>query len=398
VTVASDRLLDVVTRFVDDEALPAVAAYDREDAYPEPLVARMCELGLFGTAIPEEHGGLGLDLVTYAKIVAEVSRAWISLSGVMNTHFMAAWMLQRFGTREQQERLLPRMATGELRGAFSITEPHAGTDVQAIKVRAVRDGDEYVVDGHKKWITNGLRAGVIMLLAVTDPDARPRHRGFTCLVVEKEPLVHEQPGLTIPPLLKKLGYLGIDSTEMHWDGFRLPAGNVLGGAGAEGQGFKQFMAALELGRVNVAARGLGLARSAFDHAIAYASERETFGRPIADHQSIQIKLAQMATKIRATELLVLDAAERKQAGERADLQAGMAKLFATETAAECALDAMRIYGGAGYSQDNPVERLYRDAPLLILGEGSNEIQHLIIARRLLELHRTPGGQAGGPLG
>jgi alkylation response protein AidB-like acyl-CoA dehydrogenase len=383
----SETLLEAVRRFVDDEALPAVAAYDRDDAYPGPLVERMCELGLFGTAIPEEHGGLGLDLVTYAKIVAEISRAWISLSGVMNTHFMAAWMLQRFGTADQQARLLPRMATGDVRGAFSITEPHAGSDVQAIKVRAVRDGDAYVVDGHKKWITNGLRAGVIMLLVVTDPDAQPRHRGFTCLVVEKEPLVHEQPGLTIPPLLKKLGYLGIDSTEMLWEGFRVPADMVLGGPGAEGQGFKQFMAALELGRVNVAARGLGLARSAFDHAIAYAMERETFGRPIAEHQSIQIKLAQMATKIRATELLVLDAAERKQAGERADLQAGMAKLFATETAEECALDAMRIFGGAGFSQDNPVERLYRDAPLLVLGEGSNEIQHLIIARRLLEARR-----------
>jgi butyryl-CoA dehydrogenase len=384
----SETLLEQVRRFVDEEALPAVARYDREDAYPEPLVERMCELGLFGTAIAEEHGGLGLDLVTYAKVVAEVSRAWISLSGVMNTHFMAAWMLQRFGTRRQRERLLPRMATGELRGAFSITEPHAGSDVQAIRVRAARDGDEYVIDGHKKWITNGLRAGVVMLLAVTDPQAQPRHRGFTCFVVEKEPLRHQQPGLEIPPLLKKLGYLGIDSTEMHWDGFRVPESAVLGGSDSEGQGFKQFMAALELGRVNVAARGLGLARSAFDHAIAYASERETFGKPIAEHQSIQIKLAQMATRIRATELLVVDAAERKQAGERADLQAGMAKLFATETAEECALEAMRIYGGAGYSQDNPVERLYRDAPLLILGEGSNEIQHLIIARRLLELHRA----------
>ncbi len=241
-SVATDQLLDVVTRFVDEEAMPAVAAYDRDDAYPEPLVERMCELGLFGTAIPREHGGLGLDLLTYAKVVAEISRAWISLSGVMNTHFMAAWMLQRFGTAEQQERLLPPMATGELRGAFSITEPHAASDVQAIRVRAVRDGDAYVVDGQKKWITNGLRAGVIMLLAVTDPDAQPRHRGFTCLVAEKEPLV-------------------------------------------------------------------------------------------------------------------LDAAQRKQAGERADLQAGMAKLFATETAEECALDAMRIYGGAAA---HPRRGLQRD--------------------------------------
>src|SRR4051794_6464115 len=288
-SLATDRLLHEVRRFVDDEALPAVARYDRDDAYPEPLVERMCELGLFGTAIAEEHGGLGLDLVTYATVVAEVSRAWISLSGVMNTHFMAAWMLQNFGTPEQQERLLPRMATGELRGAFSITEPHAGSDVQAIKVRAVPDAVGYAIHGHKKWITNGLRAGVVMLLAVTDPDVQPRHRGFTCFVVEKEPMRHEQPGLTIPPLLQKLGYLGLDSTEMLWEGFHVPATSVLGGTGAEGQGFKQFMAALELGRVNVAARGLGLARSAFDHAIAYASERETFGKPIAQHQSIQIK-------------------------------------------------------------------------------------------------------------
>jgi butyryl-CoA dehydrogenase len=386
--IASDTLLETVRRFVDEEALPAVARYDREDSYPEPLVDRMRELGLFGTAIGEAHGGLGLDLVTYAKVVAEISRAWISLSGVMNTHFMAAWMLQSFGTPEQQDRLLPRMATGELRGAFSITEPHAGSDAQAIKVRAVREGDEFAIHGHKKWITNGLRAGVVMLLAVTDPDAEPRHRGFTCLVVEKEPMRHEQPGLTIPPLLKKLGYLGVDSTEMHWQGYRVPETAVLGGPEREGQGFKQFMAALELGRVNVAARGLGLAQAAFAEAIAYASRRETFGKPIAEHQVIQTKLASMATKIRATELLMLDAAERKAAGERADLQAGMAKLFATETAEECALEAMRIYGGAGYQQDNPVERLYRDAPVLILGEGSNEIQHLIIARRLLELHRA----------
>jgi alkylation response protein AidB-like acyl-CoA dehydrogenase len=391
VSAATDTLLETVRRFVDEEALPAVAQYDREDSYPEPLVDRMRELGLFGTAISEEHGGLGLDLVTYAKVVAEISRAWISLSGVMNTHFMAAWMLQNFGTAEQQDRLLPQMATGELRGAFSITEPHAGSDVQNIKVRAVREGDEFAVRGHKKWITNGLRAGIVMLLAVTDPDAQPRHRGFTCLVVEKEPLRHEQPGLTIPPLLKKLGYLGVDSTEMLWDGYRVPETAVLGGPGKVGQGFKQFMAALELGRVNVAARGLGLAQAAFDEAIAYASERETFGKPIAEHQVIQTKLASMATKIRATELLMLDAAERKAAGERADLQAGMAKLFATETAEECALEAMRIYGGAGYQQVNSVERLYRDAPVLILGEGSNEIQHLIIARRLLELHRAKRG-------
>jgi butyryl-CoA dehydrogenase len=277
------------------------------------------------------------------------------------------------------------MATGEIRSAFSMTEPHAGSDVQAIKTRAVKKGDEYSVTGQKMWVTNGLRADIVMLLAVTDPDAEPRHRGMTAFIVEKDPGVAEIPGLTIPPPLKKMGYKGVESTELVFDDFRIPSGQILGGEEEGiGKGFKQFMAGIELGRVNVAARGLGIATLAFEEAIRYAQERETFGKPIARHQLIQAKLAQMGTKIRAARLLTMDAARLKEAGKRADLEAGMAKLFATEIAEEVALEAMRIHGGYGYSQEYPIERLYRDAPVLILGEGSNEIQQLVIARRLLE--------------
>jgi butyryl-CoA dehydrogenase len=280
------------------------------------------------------------------------------------------------------------MAAGEIRSAFSMTEPHAGSDVQSIRTRAVRDGEEFVINGQKMWVTNGLRAGLVMLLAVTDPSAQPRHAGMTAFIVEKEPGEAEQDGLTIPAPLKKLGYKGVESTELVFDGFRVPAANVLGGEEQIGQGFKQFMAGIELGRVNVAARGLGIARSALENAVRYARERETFGKPIAKHQLIQAKIANMATRIRAAELLMLDAARRKDSGERADLEAGMAKLFATEVAEEAALEAMRIHGGYGYSQEYPIERLYRDAPVLILGEGSNEIQQLLIARRIFERYET----------
>jgi butyryl-CoA dehydrogenase len=298
---------------------------------------------------------------------------------------MAAWMINSYGTPEQKQHFLPRMATGELRAAYSMTEPHAGSDVQSIRTRAVRDGDQWSITGQKMWVTNGLRAGLVMLLAVTDPTAEPRHRGMSALLVEKEPGVATQPGLSVPPQLKKLGYKGVETTELAFDGYRIPAGNVLGGESQVGRGFKQFMSAVELGRVNVAARGLGLATSAFELAVKYAKQRETFGVPISEHQAIQLKIAQMGTKIRATELLVFDAAERKSRGERVDLEAGMAKLFASETAFEVATEAMRIHGGYGYSQEYMVERLYRDAPLLILGEGTNEIQQVLIARRLLEL-------------
>ena len=380
------EIVATIRDFVDRDVAPNVSRYDHADEFPEPLVDTMRELGLFGITIPEEYGGLGLDLTTYALVVKELSRGWISLSGVLNTHFMVSYMLTTAGTEEQRREFLPQLAEGTLRGAFSMTEPHAGSDVQAIRTRARRDGDEYVIDGQKMWVTNGLRAGIVMVLAVTDPDAQPRHRGMTAFIVVKEPGRAESPGLTIPPQLKKLGYKGVESTELVFDGFRLPADRVLGGEEGVGRGFKHFMAGIELGRVNVAARALGIATSALEHSLRYAQEREAFGKPIAQHQQIQVKLAQMATKVRAAELLTLDAVARKASGERADLEAGMAKLFATETAEEVAIEAMRIHGGYGYSQEYPIERLYRDAPLLMIGEGSNEIQHLVIARRLLERH------------
>jgi alkylation response protein AidB-like acyl-CoA dehydrogenase len=378
------ELVQHVRSFVDKDVLPVASELDHRDEFPARLVETMKEIGLFGITIPDEYGGLGLDLLTYALVIKELSRGWISLSGVVNTHFMAAWMILTFGTEEQKRRFLPRMATGEWRSAYSMTEPHAGSDVQAIKTRARRDGDEYVIDGQKMWVTNGLRANMVMLLTVTDPQAEPRHRGMTAFIIEKEPGVGEQPGLTVPPHLKKLGYRGVESTELVFSGFRTPASSVLGGETQVGQGFKQFMAAVELGRVNVAARAVGLATCALEQAIAYANQRETFGKLISQHQAIQLKIAQMATRIKAAELLVFEAAQLKSTGARADLEAGMAKLFATETAIEVATEAMRIHGGYGYSQEYMVERLYRDAPLLILGEGSNEIQQLVIARRVLE--------------
>jgi alkylation response protein AidB-like acyl-CoA dehydrogenase len=385
--VEHGEVVATVREWVEREVYPVASTYEHADEFPEPLVEDMKRLGLFGVTIPEEYGGLGLDLLTYALIQIELSRGWMSLSGVLNTHFISAWMIETYGTAEQKERYLPRMASGELRFAYSMTEPHAGSDVQAIRTRAVREGDEYAITGQKMWATNGLRAGAIMLLAVTDPDAEPRHRGMTAFVLEKQPGVEEQPGLRIPGKLSKLGYKGVETTELVFDGFRTPASAVLGGEDAVGRGFAQFMGGIELGRVNIAARAVGIATRAFEEAIRYAQQRETFGKPIAQHQAVQLKLAQMATKIEAARLLTLQAAERKRDGERADLEAGMAKLFATETAEEVALDAMRIHGGYGYSQEFVVERIYRDAPLLIIGEGSNEIQQLVIARRLLERHR-----------
>ncbi len=380
------EIVQTIREFVERDVMPVASEYEHADEFPAPLVETMKELGLFGVTIPEEYGGLGLDLTTYALIVCELSRGWMSLSGVLNTHFISAWMIKTFGTPEQKDRYLPRMATGELRFAYSMTEPHAGSDVQAIRTLAVRDGDEYVVSGQKMWATNGLRAGGIMLLVKTDPEADPPHRGMTALIIEKEPGRALQPGLTISAPIKKLGYKGVESVELAFDGFRTPASSVLGGEAGENAGFKYFMAGIELGRVNIAARAVGIATRAFEEAIRYAQQREAFGKPIAHHQAIQLKLAQMATKIEASRLLMLQAAQKKDAGERADLEAGMAKLFATETAEEVALEAMRIHGGYGYSQEFVVERIYRDAPVLILGEGSNEIQQLVIARRLLEKH------------
>jgi alkylation response protein AidB-like acyl-CoA dehydrogenase len=380
------EIVTTVREWVDRKVFPVASDLEHADEYPAGLVAQMKELGLFGVTIPEEYGGLGLDLTTYALLQVELSRGWMSLSGVLNTHMISAWMIKSYGTEEQRRRYLPRMATGELHSAYSMTEPHAGSDVQAIRTRAELDGDDWLITGQKMWATNGLRSSMIMLLAKTDPDADPPHRGMTAFVLEKEPGRADLPGLTISGPIRKLGYKGVESVELAFDGFRAPAASVLGGEAGLNAGFKYFMGGIELGRVNIAARAVGIATRACEEAIRYAQERTAFGKPIAEHQAIQLKLAQMATKTEAARLLTLQAAERKDAGERADLEAGMAKLFATETAEEVALEAMRIHGGYGYSQEFVVERLYRDAPVLILGEGSNEIQQLVIARRLLERH------------
>ena len=379
------EIVTTVRDWVDREVVPVASELEHADEFPAGLVTQMKELGLFGMTIPEAFGGLGLGLDTYALVVLELSRGWTTLSGILNGTFIASWMIRHHGTEEQKQRHLRRLASGELRSSFSMTEPHAGSDVQAIRTAAVRDGDEYAITGQKMWVTNGWRSGIVMLLAKTDPGADPPHAGMTGFIVEKEPEVSELPGLTIPlPGLKKLGYKGVESVELLFDGFRTPVSSVLGGEAGVGQGFKYFMSGIEVGRVNVAARGAGLARAALDDALRYAQEREAFGKKIAHHQAVQLMLAKMATRAEAARLLVVQAAQRKAGGERADLEAGMAKYFATEAAQENALDAMRIHGGYGYSPEFRPERYYRDAPLLLIGEGSNEIQQLVIARRLLE--------------
>jgi butyryl-CoA dehydrogenase len=388
VTVAEQtELVAAVRDWVDREVVPVASELEHADEFPAELVAQMRELGIFGVTIPEEHGGLGLGLDTYALIVLELSRGWSTLPGIVNGSFIASWLIRHHGTDEQKERFLPLLAAGETRASFSMTEPHAGSDVQSIRTTATREGDDFVISGQKMWVTNGWRSGIVMLLAKTDPAADPPHTGMTGFVVEKEPEVSDLPGLTIPmPGLKKLGYKGVESTELVFDGFRTPASSVLGGEAGVGQGFKYFMSGIEVGRVNVAARGAGIAKAALDDSLRYAQQREAFGKPIAHHQAVQLMLAKMATRAEAARLLLVQAAERKASGERADLEAGMAKYFATEAAQENALDAMRIHGGYGYSPEFRPERYYRDAPLLLIGEGSNEIQQLVIARRLLERH------------
>jgi butyryl-CoA dehydrogenase len=382
--VDRDEIAALIRDFVDAEVIPVASELEARDEFPADLVEQMRELGLFGVTIGTEYGGLGLDYTTYALIQMELSRGWMSLAGVLNTHTMAAWLITHHGTDEQRDRLLPRMATGELRSAYAISEPHAGSDVQAIRTHAVADGDRYLVSGEKLWVTNGQRAGLVMLLVKTDLDAQPRHRGISALIVERDPEAESSPTLTVTPPIQKLGYRGVETTGLVFKEHPVPADNLLGGPEGIGRGFGYFMGALELGRINVAARGVGLATAALECSLRYAREREAFGKPIAEHQAIQLKLADMATQIRASRLLTLDAAAKKDAGQRVDLDAGMAKLFATETAQATVLEALRIHGGFGYSKEFPVERLYRDAPLLIVGEGTNEIQRLVIARRLLE--------------
>src|SRR3984893_305941 len=386
-------ITDMVRQFADEQILPNAEHYDHEDEYPEPIVEQMKELGLFGVTIPEEYGGMGLDLTTYAMIVEELSRGWISISGVINTHFIGSYLLMKFGNDEQKAKYLPRMTTGEIRAAFSLSEPELGSDVQAIKTSAKKGEDgSYEIKGQKIWSTNGLLSSLVFVLVKTDPDAEPRHKGFTCFIAEKEPGVSENTGalagLKVPPKVKKMGYKGVESTELIFDGYRCPAQNVLGGEQAGlNKGFAQMMDALEVGRVNVAARGVGIAQRALELALRYSQERKTFGRPIAEHQAIQFKLADMGTQVEAARLLTLRAARLKDAGERSDLEAGMAKLFASEAGRFCVEECLRIHGGYGYSKEYEIERLYRDAPLLLIGEGTSEIQRMVIGRKLLQRHK-----------
>jgi alkylation response protein AidB-like acyl-CoA dehydrogenase len=326
-------------------------------------------------------------------IVEELSRGWISISGVINTHFIGSYLLMKFGTEEQRQKYLPRMATGEIRAAFSLSEPELGSDVQAIKASAKKlDDGTYELNGQKMWVTNGLLSTLVFVLVKTDPEADPRHKGFTCFIAEKEPGVSENTGafagLNVPPKIEKLGYKGVESTELVFDGYRCPAENVLGGEDAGlNKGFVQMMDALEVGRVNVAARGVGIAQRALELALRYSQERKTFGKPIAEHQAIQFKLADMGTQVEAARLLTLRAARLKDAGERSDLEAGMAKLFASEAGRFCVEESLRIHGGYGYSKEYEIERLYRDAPLLLIGEGTSEIQRMVIGRKLLQRHK-----------
>lgn len=376
---ARAELIATVRRFIEREVLPVAGDLEHSDTYPAAIVEQMKEMGLFGILIPEEHGGLGLDLLTYIGVIEELAAGWMSLSGVVNTHTIASSLIVNHGTDEQKARILPRMATGEWRGCLSLSEPDAGSDTSAISCRAEPDGDEYVLNGTKSWVTNGERASVIALAARTP-------EGIACFIVEKEP-GPVSGGLTVSKNMGKLGYKGIETVEMSYADHRVPSTAVLGGPAGLGRGQAWILADLEVGRINIAARAVGVARASFEAAIRYAQQRETFGRPIAQHQAIQLKLASMGTKLQAARLLTVDAANRKQAGERCDVEAGMAKLFASETALELATEAMRIHGGVGYTTEFPVERFYRDAPLMIIGEGTNEIQHLVIARGLLNRYK-----------
>ncbi|MGY1636322.1 acyl-CoA dehydrogenase family protein [Geodermatophilus sp. SYSU D00742] len=382
-TDIQQEILATVRSFVDKEIIPNAQELEHGDVYPQEIVDGLKELGVFGLTIPEEYGGLGESLLTYALAVEEIARGWMSVSGVINTHFIVAYMLMQHGTQEQKERLLPRMATGEVRGAFSMSEPGLGSDVAGIRTKAVRDGDSYVIDGQKMWLTNGASSTLVAALVRTDEGAEKAHQNLTTFLVEKPAGFGEVlPGLTIPGKIDKMGYKGVDTTELVFDGFRASADDVLGGT--PGRGFAQMMDGVEVGRVNVAARACGISIRAFELAVAYAQQRETFGKPIAAHQAIAFQLAEMATKVEAAHLMMVNAARLKDSGERNDVQAGMAKLLASEYCAEVTTQAFRIHGGYGYSKEYEIERLMREAPFLLIGEGTSEIQKTIISRGLLK--------------
>ena len=368
-------ILDSIDQFLERDVKPVAHDLEAADEYPSEIADKMAELGLYGATISPEYGGLGLSAGTYVKIVERMSAVWMSVTGLYNAHLIMAAAVERFGTDDQKSAWLPRFATGELRGGVALTEPDCGTDLQGIRTKAVRDGDDYVIDGNKMWITNSLEGNVLAVLVKTDPNANPAHKGMSLLLTEKSAGYEGRK-------LDKLGYRGIDTGELQFDGVRVPAENLIGGE--EGRGLQQILAGLELGRINVAARGVGLARACLDESLAYAQNRKTFGKPICQHQAIQIKLADMATRVEASQALVERAAAAYDTGQRCDMEAGMAKLFATEAALENSQEAMRIHGAYGYSKEFNIERYYRDAPLLAIGEGTNELQRIIIARQLVE--------------
>lgn len=373
-------MLDALDRFLRIDVEPHVRKLEHEDIYPAEIVEQMKEMGLFGCIISEDYGGLGMPTQTYAKVISRISRTWMSLSGIINSHLIMASAVQRAGTQAQKAQYLPRFATGELRGGIGLTEPDAGTDLQAIRTTAKRDGEDYVVNGTKTWITNSGQGNCIALLVKTDTTAEPRHKGMSLLIAEKGP------GFNVVRKLEKLGYRGIDTCELFFDNYRVPVANLIGGA--EGRGLQQILSGLELGRINVAARGVGVAQAALDEATSYSQTRKTFGKPICEHQAIQLMLGEMATRVEASRLLVDSAAQAYDRGERCDMEAGMAKYFATEAALTNATQCMRIHGGYGYSKEYNVERLYRDAPLLTIGEGTNELQRIIIARQQIERNKV----------
>ena len=389
-TEEQSELLKLVRKFVDEQIIPVAMELERKDEYPAQIVEGMKEMGIFGLTIPEEYGGLGESLLTYALCVEEIARGWMSVSGIINTHFIVAYMLLQHGTAEQKQKYLPRMATGEVRGAFSMSEPGCGSDVAAIKTKAVSTGDgEWTINGQKMWLTNGGTSNLVAVLVKTDTGARSVYKNMTTFLVEKEPGFGETaPGLTIPGKIEKMGYKGVDTTELILDGYAATTDQILGGE--PGRGFYQMMDGVEVGRVNVAARACGVALRAFELGIAYAQQRETFGKKIAEHQAVLYRLAEMATKIEAGHQMMVRAARLKDSGERNDLEAGMAKYLASEYCAEVVEDSFRIHGGYGYSKEYEIERLYREAPMLLIGEGTADIQRMIIGRRLLEDYALRG--------
>ena len=386
-TDVQNEIISTVRQFVEKEVIPNAPALERTDTYPQAIVDQMREMGLFGLMIPQEYGGLGESLLTYALCVEELARGWMSISGVLNTHFIVAYMLRQHGTDEQKQRFLPRMAAGEIRGSFSMSEPELGSDVAAIRTRATRGSDgDYTINGQKMWVTNGASSSLVAVLVRTDEGAEAPHRNLTAFLIEKPTGFGEAlPGLLIPGKIDKLGYKGIDTTELIFDGYAASADDVLGGV--PGQGFYQMMDGIEVGRVNVSARAVGVAIRAFELAARYAQQRHTFGKPIAEHQAIAFQIAEMATKVEAAHLMMVNAARLKDSGERNDVAAGMAKYLASEFCAEVTQQSFRIHGGYGYSKEYEIERLMRDAPFLLIGEGTSEIQKSIISKRLLAEYR-----------